>query len=341
MTTTPRPGLLVKLTVSIWTGTAQLEAPDLGLSDADISADYALGRKRLVPKDALDPIHTAARRAKYALDTLSLAMPDGGRFVLRETVPEVLAELDRQRTAFQAAVDAFLAEYPRLREQMRPQWIAAAEQAWATQHARHPHADHDAWVQAFLARVDRAYPDLERLRRKFDFFWYTYQLALSELEEVDATAVAREEEARRARDAAYQAEVRARLDDALSRGIAALHDSVAQAFQRIIEHITSGRPLSDAALRRVRDTISRFRKLNVWGDSALDRALADFERDGLAAIDAAAVNRSTDLRTLFQQGLQRVVDAATAPEGDLSPLTGRLRRRFAVDPAASSAAAAP
>jgi Protein of unknown function (DUF3150) len=75
-------GLLLKLDVTVWTGSAALSAPDLGLDPASVAAHYTLGRKRLVPKAALDPITTLVRQARYAIESLSHALPDGSRFVL-------------------------------------------------------------------------------------------------------------------------------------------------------------------------------------------------------------------------------------------------------------------
>lgn len=335
-----RPGILVKLAVSIWTGTAQLAPADLGLDPADVSAIYTLGRKRLVPREALEPIHAAARRARYALDTLSLAMPDGGRFVPRAAVPEVLDALDRHRAAFQDAVARFLDAYPALRARMRPAWEAAALAAWRTEQARHPDCDRQRWVDAWLARVEQAYPAPDALRRKFDFFWYTYQLSLGDFAPVDAALVAREEAERRARDEAYRAEVQRRLHEALERGVAELHAAVAHAFQRLVEHVRSGRPVSPAALGRVRQAIARFRTLNVFGDSDLERALEAFEREGLATLDAARLNQQPALREVFRAGLEQVVEAATRPDGTLNPLTGRLRRSLG-DEALEADAAPP
>jgi hypothetical protein len=113
------------------------------------------GPKRLVPKAALDPIATIVRQARYALDGLSHALPDGSRFVLTAVTPEVEAQLTRTRARFGHAVETFLAGYPRWRAEMAPQWDAAARTAWHT--AGRP-GDATPFVTAFLARVAAAYP---------------------------------------------------------------------------------------------------------------------------------------------------------------------------------------
>ena len=159
-------GVLLKLDVTIWTGSAALSAPDLGLDPASIAAHYTLGRKRLVPKHALDPVASVVRQARYALDSLSHPLPDGSRFVLETTAPEVEAQLRRGQARFEAVVTAFLEAYPVHRADMAPQWDTAAHAAWQT--AGRP-GDATTFVMAFLARVAAAYPTADTLRRRFDF----------------------------------------------------------------------------------------------------------------------------------------------------------------------------
>ena len=122
-------GILLKLDVTVWTGSAALSAPDLGLDPGTVAAHYTLGRKRLVPKAALDPIATIVRQTRYGLEGLSHGLPDGSRFVLTAATPEVEAQLTRSRERFGEAVDTFLSAYPRWRAGMAPQWDGAARAA--------------------------------------------------------------------------------------------------------------------------------------------------------------------------------------------------------------------
>jgi Protein of unknown function (DUF3150) len=159
-------GLLLKLDITVWTGSAALSAPDLGLDPASIAAHYTLGRKRLVPKHALDPIASVVRHTRYAADSLSHALPDGSRFILAASAPEVEAQLRRGQGRFNAGVAAFLEAYPAHRAAMATEWAAAAAAAWRT--AGCP-GDEDTFIEVFLARIAAAAPTLTELRRKFDF----------------------------------------------------------------------------------------------------------------------------------------------------------------------------
>src|SRR5437773_2179887 len=317
-------GLIVQLKIKLWTGTAELETNDLGMKPEELAEHFQLGRKLLVTKDALDPARQVARRAKYALEQLSHPLPDGGRFLLAQTTPEVLAALQTHRREFFEAVEWFIAAYPAARAAMDPQWRGAAQTAWVK--AGRPDTE-AAFREQFLARVAQLYPSEAELRRKFDFFWLSYQLSLSGLREVSAARMAAEEEERRQADEAYRHEVQQRLAETLDRSIGEVHAQIAHTFERVLEHVKSGRPLRDGNLGRLRESIERFRKLNVFGDSTLEQTIARFEQTCLQELDTATVSTSPDLLEIFQQGLESVLAAATAG-GEVNALTGRLRRQF-------------
>ena len=320
-------GILLKLDVTVWTGSAALSAPDLGLDPGTVAAHYTLGRKRLVPKAALDPIATIVRQARYGLEGLSHGLPDGSRFVLTAATPEVEAQLTRARGRFSAAVDTFLGAYPRWRADMAPQWDGAARAAWHT--AGRP-GDATPFVTAFLARVAAAYPMADALRRRFDFFWWTYSLRVAGTERVELIGLADAERARRTADASYRAEVEARVAAALEQSLAGFRAQLAEACQAVLAHLRSGRPLREGAVARLRRTIQRFRALNLVEDDAVESQLATFEQTCLDGLDPAAVAHAPDLRATLTAGLQAVVEAATT-EWPRSGLTGRALRRFDIE----------
>jgi hypothetical protein len=210
---------------------------------------------------------------------------------------------------------------------MAAEWEAAAAAAWQT--AGRP-GDSGTFVAAFLARVAAATPTVAELRRKFDFFWWTYSLRLGGTERVELAGAADAERARRARDAAYRAEVEARIGAALERSLAGFRAQVAEACTAVLAHIQSGHPLREGTVERLRRTIRRFRALNFVDDDALAGELTAFEQACLDGLDPGAVQGTPDVRALLTAGLQAVVEAATT-ELPRSALTGRALRRFDVD----------
>jgi hypothetical protein len=184
--------------------------------------------------------------------------------------------------------------------------------------------------RGFLTRIAAAAPTPTELRRKFDFFWWTYSLRLGGTERVELAGAADAERARRARDAAYRAEAEARIGAALERSLAGFRAQVAEACTAVLAHIQSGRPLREGTVERLRRTIRRFRALNFVDDDTLAGELAAFEQACLDGLDPGAEQEAPDVRAVLTAGLQAVVEAATT-ELPRSVLTGRALRRFEVD----------
>jgi hypothetical protein len=88
------------------------------------------------------------RRTRYGVDSLSHPLPDGSRFALETTTPQIEAQLRRGQARFEAAVATFLGVYPAQRATMAGEWEAAEAAAWQT--AGRP-GDSGAFVDTFLA----------------------------------------------------------------------------------------------------------------------------------------------------------------------------------------------
>jgi hypothetical protein len=168
--------------------------------------------------------------------------------------------------------------------------------------------------------------------RAHEPFWWTYALRLSGTERVELAGVADAEQTRRARDAAYRAEVETRIGAALERSLAGFRAQVAEACTAVLDHIPSGRALREGTVERLRRTIRRFRALNFVDDDVLAGELTTFEQACLEGLDPSAVQEAPDVRALLTAGLQAVVEAATT-ELPRSALTGRALRRFDVEAA--------
>ena len=259
-------GLLLKLDITVWTGSAALSAPDLGLDPASIAAHYTLGRKRLVPKQALDPIATVVRQTRYALESLSHPLPDGSRFILEATAPEVEAQLGAARHASTRAS----------RRSSRP--IRPTGPRWRRS-GRRPRRRPGARPAARATRPRSSRSSSPASRRPRPPSPSCAGSSTSSggrtrsgsdgTERVELAGAADAERARRARDAAYRAEVEARIGAALERSLAGFRAQVAEACTAVLAHIQSGRPLREGTVERLRRTIRRFRALNFVDDDTL------------------------------------------------------------------------
>lgn len=241
-------GMLMSLTIESWSARKH---------DANVSADVAkahnasndAGRynKMLVDKNALAPVQSAANTARefFMTNTLPWLDKKGQRIMPATNFIATSAKINELHIAFDAAVAAFLAEYPRHREEA---------------HKR---------LNGLFSPAD--YPDESVLRRKFRFAVDVMPIPDSEDFRVDLGA---ENVAR------IQADISAKLTEAQQVAMAdiwqRIHDTVTHMRDRLktYEVNSEGKVIAgvfrDTLVSNLRDLVELLPRLNFTGDARLD-----------------------------------------------------------------------
>ena len=320
-------GILLKLDVTTWTGSAALSAPDLDSTRAPWPRTTPSAASGWCRRPPWTRSPRSSARPATALEGLSHALPDGSRFVLAAATPEVEVQLTRTRARFGDAVETFLGAYPRWRADMAPQWDARLAPPGTRRDAqgRSPPSSrrsspesrpHTPWpTRSGGASTSSGGPTRSGSRARSG--WNS-----------SASPTPSGPAARRTPPTARRSRRASRRR--WSRASRASGPSSRTACQAVLAHLQSGRPLRESAVARLRRTIQRFRALNLVEDDAVESQLATFEQTCLDGLDPAAVQHAPDLRATLTAGLQAVVEAATA-EWPQSALTGRALRRFDVE----------
>lgn len=68
-------GVAISVDVRIWGGDAQLSPEDIGLNRANLPKIFSMGRKRLVPRTAVEPLVGARMKTRGALMEYGFQMP--------------------------------------------------------------------------------------------------------------------------------------------------------------------------------------------------------------------------------------------------------------------------
>lgn len=160
-------GCLVDLRIHYWDGMTRLLAEDMGVEKDDVPNSIKFGKKRLVPDARIAPVLNKARDARKQLEIYGLHWPWGrGRFVLLRHVPELFSKLEEVFSEFEAEVEAFLLDYETYPLRMRPDWTAAALQAYR-RGVTSKHSITNGYMRDFLMRMKEGLPDIEELRFKY------------------------------------------------------------------------------------------------------------------------------------------------------------------------------
>ncbi|MCB9833562.1 MAG: hypothetical protein H6807_13920 [Planctomycetes bacterium] len=307
MTTTDPPildalqqkGVLVSVHVRYWRGRKKLKAEDLGLEPSTINTNLiALGQKRLVTKEALQPFALIEGRAHAFVEGASFPFLRLARFVPNERLRDVQERLAALKFQFEAEVERFVASYSEIRAEALAQWRRAA-------------GDLGVDPTLLLRTIEDAFP-LD-VRPAFDFRWQLFQVTAPKEVSMAAFDLALNQEAQRARRKAAleaQEEIRRSAESFVAESVSALRGETAKLCEEVMATIKAG-PVNQKTLNRLDRFVAKFRALNFVNDEEMDRKLQAFRSEFL---DLGAKDYRENAAARFQlvEGLSRLRSEASA-----------------------------
>ena len=302
-------GVLIDLKCAYWRGKRPLVAQDLGLTDQQVPDIFTLGRKLVIPKDALARFDRINARAYFLIDQFTFPFPTGhARFVPYSVLPEVLAELKKLEERFTEETREFLEKY----DEYRAEFIA-----------RYPQ---------YAEALSRGYEAASDLKKRYHFNYTLYEVRLPRevrfkaLQERDALAdVEAQRQALTRASAEYQAQFGAQLDEFLNSSVGKLREAVAESVVKLSERMKKGDSITKTSLESLKTTIERFRSLNFVGDASVEQQL-----DALEALIPTSSERFKEevFKNAFSNALESVQGAI---KSDITSATGEYKRRLKLD----------
>jgi hypothetical protein len=298
-------GMLFVVKCSYWSCRAGNDANDFNLSPDDVAlrAIASFGTKDLLdPEKTRKVFQQIEKKARHALERHSRPFTAAGaHFVPWSRVQPVIEQLEGSRAEFDQAVEQFLHHYPAL----RAHWQAA-----------HPDLP------------DAFYPPLWVLKRKFSLSWHAFKVTgapeLTPVEDIEM-----ELEQRRVRD--EQVEL---MESNLKRECQQFVEEYVLSFRREVAEfcdqvIAQQGNVHGKTLNAIRDRIDKFHSMNVFGDSDAAAKLRRLKQQiqGLSGQDLA---QQPEVAEQLQKACQALKDHILNP-GNVSALTGRLKRRVVLD----------
>jgi len=303
-------GSIVALNTSLWRARIKLRAVDLGIEvTKEVRDVLSFGTYRLAPAKAFDDILEPARRARGMIDdsSVNFGLIRGARFVPADKLPDLIMNLEGQKTAYYAAVESFLTNYDTMRDMTLPTlWSALCAAAKTTDDATRAYE-----------RIQQEYPAREEVAQLFALSWSVYAISAPKNA---AVAGAVETEA-------------SEVKGIVSEMVKELHGEVSTRLQEVIDLIAKGGRLSEKTLNSTRAVLDRVDSLNIFGDQELSR-LTRAVRGIFDGADPNNLKENSGDMSNFVNGLADVQaeltgSVAQAAADAEAALTGLGRRRFA------------
>ena len=300
-------GVLMDVRLSYWRGKAPLEPEDLGLTKSDVPDIVTLGRKLIVPREAMRAFERISARANFITDQFTFPFPTGhARFIPYSVLARVLEELESLRTQFQDRVEDFFKNYEEYRSDMMEKY------------------------PEFEKALAEAYMPESELKKRYHMTWLLYTVSLpkgirsSAIKASDAKVEsAARQKALEGATREYQREFERQIDEFLGSAVGSLRAAVGEKVLAVSERIQAGETVSVTALKGVREVIERFRTLNFVGDREVEDRLAELEK---LIPESGKRFEDTAFKAQFAAALEKV--ASTVVESDISTVTGEYKRRI-------------
>jgi hypothetical protein len=327
-------GFLVDIDVSFWSASKKLTEEDMGLDK--VSEAFTLGKKYLIPREVIQEFRRIESRARALVDNSSFKFPIGNaRFIPKKKFVKVNEELKQHQAAYQALVEKLIEKYDEYREQMRPLYLQAAEEAFInkTPETMTFGADYDReaekkdFIDQFLARIDACYPPAVSLRQRFSITMAVYEIALPRIRQGDADSIAKDLSVRQKVEDDYRLQMHQKIGNFVEDVVNVLRQETIEICNHVATNIKEGKVIKSTTIQSLTNFIEKFQDMNFVGDKSIEDSLNAVRKELIDAHPTSEFSDNEELKAELGRRLNLIAEQAQAIT-DINSVTGEYRRKI-------------
>jgi hypothetical protein len=331
-----KDGILVDVNVCFWSGAKALTAQDLGLEEKKIAEAYKLGHKMLIPTNTIKKFRALESKARHLVEQNSFKFPLGNaRFIPKKKFPRVLKSLKEYQQEYNNLTNELIVNYESLRAEMLPIYRNAAKIAFerqipiGTQEFSIEDQDRDKknFVERFLYRIGRYYPEAETLRTRFSLSWDVYEIALPRLKAGKAEQIADKQVRAEIANGAYREQTQKKIGAFIDEVVGTLRQETVTLCDKIIKNIKEGRVIKGRTLKALKDFIDNFSEFNFVGDAVVENQLTALKEEFLEKHTTPAISKDVELQGELHRRLSLLSETASKMT-DINSVTGEYHRKI-------------
>lgn len=307
-------GNLVDINVSMWTAQKLLTAEDLGLKSTDISAAFSLGKKTLIPAEVIAELRALENRARHILIQHSFTFTFGGaRFVPKKAFTEFATEIDKVIEHFNNKADDLAANYMTYRMDMRQEYVNAAKEAYARAVSLSKGLDmtKDEFINNFLERIEKSYPEAHEIRKKFHMEYNVFQVALPDISQASYEDLLEEKGKVRLMQDAYQKSLFNKVNSFVDSCTSELRTKATAVLTRFSEALDSDKRINEASLTSIKNMIEEYERMDFVGDTTFLDHLKKFRTRCIDTFSAKTILSDKVVKGMIQRELKFILTVAT------------------------------
>lgn len=329
-------GILVDINVCFWSGAKVLKAQDLGFKEDRIVDAFKLGRKMLIPETTIKKFRALESKARHLVEQNSFKFPLGtSRFVPKKKFPRVLKALKEYKKEYADLTEMLIVNYDKLRKEMLPVYRQAAAVAFetsipiGTQEFSIESMDNDKrnFINRFLYRINKYYPEAESLRQRFSLSWDVYEIALPRLKAGQAEKIAKKQVKKNIAMEEYKKQTQKKIALFMDEVVNTLRQETVTLCDKVAKNIKEGKVVRGRTLKALKDFVENFSEFNFVGDAVVENQLRALKEEFLDKYSSPQVTNDGTLQDELHRRLNCLSQVASKMT-DISSVTGEYQRKI-------------
>jgi hypothetical protein len=311
-------GVLVDLNIRKWTAERALQPEDLGLRKDQLPATFHLGHKSLIPQEIIHSFTNIDYQARKLLTEMSFPFAFGNaRFVPKKMFKEFTNELEKLQSKFLVMVEDLITNYEKYKLEVRPDYLKAAHSAYArfSKFNEDFEEDKNAFINAFLERVDSFYPDVTTLRNRFSINFVVFQMAMPDLSQAGIDDVVSEAGKAELIKSTYQEALYEKVQEYVGSLVGELRGKASTVLTLVRNNIRDGKKISEATLNMIKKMVDDYGRMDIIGDRIFYERLCSFRKKYIDPYNAKHLRSNTNLQKEMLPELIELVEIATNSTG--------------------------
>jgi len=315
-------GCLVNLKIRSWSGRKMLTRADMvkvGYDPDLLPKDIVNpGRKLMVPKAELQAINRIEQNARRILDRWSV--PFGianAHFVPAKMLPTVEAQIEDLKVEFFKLVDSFITRFHEMKEAVKNDYPDFWEKCLAQHYPNNPQA----------------------LRRYFSFDMHIFKVTgFGTTEETDVEEAMAREKVMENRTRELKGQMQAEVGEFVTEYVTTMRNETIRFCELMTARVNGtpfgdeneGKQLTPRTIGYLKKYADKFRNMNIFGDSEIEKMLIDFKRDFLDGNSSPTDFESAHVKSAVTDALTAIHEKAAAEGESGSQFIGELTRRIVI-----------
>jgi archaellum component FlaC len=164
----------------------------------------------------------------------------------------------------------------------------------------------DQYINEFLERIERCYPKVESLSRRFSMDFVAFQMELPDLTEATIDDVAEEHEKINLLQEAFQKKMRKEMESYAENIVRENRDRANDIIQTMTANIKNKKRFTETTYNMVLNMINTFISLNITDDIKLEQALMNFKIKYLDGFSSKQIRESTTMQIDMLKDLTQI-----------------------------------